>query len=132
MGMRPARGRRKSRAPSWCWSKAASTDICGRCRRKAIRRSSIFSGAIELKMKKQEILDKHQKYLFSSVANYYDDPLVVDHAKGTFIYDIEGKEYLDFFGGILTISVGHCNEKVTAAIDAQTHKLQHASTLHPN
>src|ERR1051326_1154069 len=83
-------------------------------------------------MKKQEILDKHQKYLFSSVANYYDEPLVVDHAKGSFIYDIEGKEYLDFFGGILTISVGHCNEKVTAAIDAQTHKLQHASTLYPN
>ncbi len=83
-------------------------------------------------MKKQEILDKHQKYLFSSVANYYDEPLVVDHAKGSFIYDIDGKEYLDFFGGILTISVGHCNEKVTAAIDAQTHKLQHASTLYPN
>ena len=83
-------------------------------------------------MKKQEILDKHQKYLFSSVATYYDEPLVVDHAKGSFVYDIEGKEYLDFFGGILTISVGHCNEKVTAAIDAQTHKLQHASTLYPN
>jgi 4-aminobutyrate aminotransferase-like enzyme len=83
-------------------------------------------------MKKQEILDKHQKYLFSCVANYYEEPLVVDHAKGSFVYDTEGKEYLDFFGGILTISVGHCNEKVIRAIDEQTHKLQHASTLYPN
>ncbi len=83
-------------------------------------------------MKKQEILDKHKQYLFSCVANYYDEPLVVERAKGGYIYDVEGREYLDFFGGILTISVGHCNDKVTAAIDAQTHKLQHASTLYPN
>jgi len=83
-------------------------------------------------MKKQEIIEKHQKYLFSCVATYYEEPLVVDHAKGNLVYDIDGKQYLDFFGGILTISVGHCNEKVTQAIDAQNHKLQHLSTLYPN
>ena len=37
-----------------------------------------------------------------------------------------------FFGGILTVSVGHCNEKVTKAIDEQTHKVQHMSTLYAN
>jgi 4-aminobutyrate aminotransferase-like enzyme len=83
-------------------------------------------------VKKQEIIEKHQKYLFSCVSTYYDEPLVVDHAKGNYVYDIDGKEYLDFFGGILTISVGHCNERVTNAIAEQTHKLQHASTLYPN
>src|SRR3954465_5719350 len=83
-------------------------------------------------MKKQEILDKHQKYLFSAVANYYDEPLVVDRAKGSYIYDVDGKEYLDFFGGILTISVGHCNDKVTGAIAPPTPMLSPASTLYPN
>jgi 4-aminobutyrate aminotransferase-like enzyme len=83
-------------------------------------------------VKKQEIIDKHQRYLFSCVSTYYDEPLVIDHAKDAYVYDIEGKEYLDFFGGILTVSVGHCNEKVTKAIDEQTHKLQHVSTLYPN
>ena len=82
-------------------------------------------------MDKKEILEK-QKYLFSCVATYYDEPLVVDHAKDQFVYDADGKEYLDFFGGILTVSVGHCNEKVTKAIDEQTHKLQHMSTLYAN
>ncbi len=82
-------------------------------------------------MKKQEIIEKHKQYLFSSVANYYEEPIVVDHAKGGYVVDIEGKEYLDFFGGILTISVGHCNEKVTQAIQNQTSKLQHISTLYP-
>jgi 4-aminobutyrate aminotransferase-like enzyme len=83
-------------------------------------------------MNKQDIIDKHGKYLFSCVANYYEEPLVVDHAKGTYVYDTEGKEYLDFFGGIVTISVGHCNEKVTDAMQKQSAKLQHISTLYPN
>ena len=66
------------------------------------------------------------------MANYYEEPLVIDHAKGSTVVDVEGREYLDFFGGIVTISVGHCNEKVTGAIERQTHKLQHVSTLYPN
>ncbi len=82
-------------------------------------------------MKKQEVLDKHREYLFSCVANYYEDPLVVDHAKGSYVYDLDGKEYLDFFGGIVTISVGHCNDRVTRAIQQQTGRLQHISTLYP-
>ena len=83
-------------------------------------------------MDKAEIIEKHRKYLFSCVANYYEEPLVVDHAKGSTVVDVEGREYLDFFGGIVTISVGHCNEKVTGAVEAQTNKLQHISTLYPN
>ena len=83
-------------------------------------------------MNKKEIIDKHRQFLFSCVANYYDEPRVVDRAKGCIVIDIEGKEYLDFFGGILTISVGHCNEKVTGAVRKQTEKLQHISTLYPN
>ena len=83
-------------------------------------------------MDKKEIIEKQKKYLFSCVATYYDEPLVVDHAKDQYVYDADGKEFLDFFGGILTVSVGHCNEKVTRAIDEQTHKVQHLSTLYAN
>jgi 4-aminobutyrate aminotransferase len=83
-------------------------------------------------MNKQDIIDKHGKYLFSCVANYYEEPLVVERAKGACVYDVEGREYLDFFGGIVTISVGHCNEKVTDAMQKQSAKLQHISTLYPN
>ena len=83
-------------------------------------------------MNKKEIIEKQKKYLFSCVATYYDEPLVVDHARDQYVYDADGKEFLDFFGGILTVSVGHCNEKVTGAIDEQTHKLQHMSTLYAN
>ena len=52
--------------------------------------------------------------------------------KTNIVYDIDGRQFLDFFGGILTVSVGHCNDKVTRAIDEQTHKVQHMSTLYAN
>ena len=83
-------------------------------------------------MDKKEILDKQKKYLFSCVATYYDEPLVIDHAKDHSVFDADGKEYLDFFGGILTVSVGHVNEKVTKAVDEQNRKFQHMSTLYAN
>ena len=48
-----------------------------------------------------------------------------------YIYTPEGEKYLDFFGGILTVSVGHCNPKITKKISEQVNKLQHTSTLYP-
>ena len=82
-------------------------------------------------MKSDEILKKHKDYLFPCVLNYYSKPLVVDHAKDQYVSDIEGNRYLDFFGGILTVSVGHCNDKVTQKVKAQIDRLQHTSTLYP-
>ena len=43
----------------------------------------------------------------------------------------KGNKYLDFFGGILTVSVGHCNPKITSKVNAQVNRLQHTSTLFP-
>jgi len=83
-------------------------------------------------MTKDEIVRKHREYLFNCVATYYKDPLVLDHGKGQHLFDVDGKQYLDFLGGIVTISVGHANEKVTSKIKAQVDRLQHASTLFPS
>lgn len=83
-------------------------------------------------MTKDEIVKKYRQYLFSSVTTYYTDPLVTDHASMQYLWDVEGKKYLDFFGGIVTVSVGHCNPRVTSKIKEQTDKLQHASTVFPN
>jgi 4-aminobutyrate aminotransferase len=49
-----------------------------------------------------------------------------------YVYDIDGKEYLDFFGGIVTISVGHCDDEITSKTCEQMKRLQHTSTLYPN
>ncbi len=80
----------------------------------------------------EEVVRKHKEFLWPAVTNYYQKPLVADHASMQYLWDLEGKKYLDFFGGIVTIGVGHCNPKVTSKIKAQTDKLQHTSTLFPN
>jgi len=83
------------------------------------------------KLKSKDILSKHKEFLFPSVVNYYKEPLAIDRGDGLYVYDPEGKKYLDFFGGILTVSVGHCNQKVTNKISEQLNNLQHISTLYP-
>src|SRR5437763_4534614 len=83
-------------------------------------------------MTKAEILQKHKQYLFPSVSTYYSESLVTDHAHMQYLWDVDGKQYLDFFGGIVTISVGHTNERVTSKIKQQIDKIQHASTVFPN
>ena len=83
-------------------------------------------------MTKDEIIKKHKQYLFPSISLYYSDPLVTDHAAMQHLWDVDGNKYLDFFGGIVTISVGHANPRVTGKIKAQIDKLQHASTVFPN
>jgi 4-aminobutyrate aminotransferase-like enzyme len=80
----------------------------------------------------EEVVRKHKEFIWPSVTNYYQHPLVADHASMQYLWDIEGNKYLDFFGGIVTIGVGHCNPKVTEKIKAQADKLQHTSTLFPN
>jgi 4-aminobutyrate aminotransferase-like enzyme len=78
-----------------------------------------------------EVARKHREYLWPAVTNLYQQPLVADRAHMQYVWDLEGRRYLDFFGGILTLSVGHTNPKVTAAVKAQVDRLQHTSTLYP-
>src|SRR3954454_3053284 len=79
----------------------------------------------------QEVIRKHREYLWPVVAHFYQQPLVADRAHMQYVWDLEGRKYLDFFGGILTLSVGHTNAKVTAAVKAQVDRVQHTSTLYP-
>jgi 4-aminobutyrate aminotransferase-like enzyme len=83
-------------------------------------------------MQKDEIIRKYKEYLFPSVSTYFSEPLVTDHASMQYLWDADGRQYLDFFGGIVTISAGHANPRITSKIKAQIDKLQHASTLFPN
>ncbi len=82
------------------------------------------------RMSRDEVLRKHKQYLFPCVVTYYTEPLVAARGEMQYLWDIEGRRYLDFFGGILTVSVGHCHPKVTARIKQQVERLPHASTVY--
>jgi len=80
-----------------------------------------------------EIMERYKKVMFPAAAPYHgDNPIVVDHAKDQYIYDIDGNKYLDFFGGILTVSVGHCNDEITQRTMEQLQVVQHTSTIYVN
>jgi 4-aminobutyrate aminotransferase/(S)-3-amino-2-methylpropionate transaminase len=53
-------------------------------------------------------------------------PLVIDRAQGTELWDVDGKRYLDFVGGIGVLNIGHNHPKVIAAVQAQLQKVSHA------
>jgi 4-aminobutyrate aminotransferase-like enzyme len=78
-----------------------------------------------------EVRRKHKEFLFPAVTNYYEESIVLAEGRGLRLKDLDGREYLDFFGGILTVSVGHCNDEVNAAVKAQIDRLGHVSTLYP-
>jgi alanine-glyoxylate transaminase / (R)-3-amino-2-methylpropionate-pyruvate transaminase len=79
----------------------------------------------------REIRAKHREFLFPCVANYYEEPIVLTKGKGSWAYDADGRVYLDFFGGILTLGLGHCHPEVVTRVQEQIETLGHTSTLYP-
>ena len=75
---------------------------------------------------------KHKEFLFPAVATYYEEPVALVRGEGEYVWDDAGNRYLDCFGGVLTVSVGHANPTVNEAVIAQNQKLQHTSTLYAN
>jgi 4-aminobutyrate aminotransferase len=55
-------------------------------------------------------------------------PFVMDHGKGTEVWDVDGNRYLDFMAGIAVVSTGHANPKVVEAIQQQAAKFVHISS----
>jgi alanine-glyoxylate transaminase/(R)-3-amino-2-methylpropionate-pyruvate transaminase len=82
---------------------------------------------------RQDVLAMRNEYLSPALFKFYKDPIMVVEGHMQYLWDETGKRYLDGFAGIVTVSVGHCHPKVTAAVQEQVSKLQHTTTiyLHP-
>ncbi len=86
----------------------------------------------EEKQQQSEIARKHKEFLFPAVATYYQEPLALVKGEGEYVWDDQGNKYLDCFGGVLTVSVGHANPRINKAVIEQTKTIQHTSTLYAN
>jgi len=80
----------------------------------------------------KELTDRTRAVMPSWLALYYDEPIAIDRGEGRTVWDLEGNEYLDFFGGILTTMTAYSLPEVTAAINEQAAKVLHTSTLYLN
>ncbi len=78
-------------------------------------------------MKSDEVKELEHQYLMPT---YRRADVVMERGKGCYVYDKQGKKYLDFFGGIATCSVGHANPVVAKAISDQARKLTSVSNLY--
>lgn len=87
---------------------------------------------VETKTTQSETVRKHKEFLFPAVAMYYQEPLALVRGEGFHVWDDQDNKYLDCFGGVLTVCVGHNNPKVTQAIINQVKSIQHTSTLYAN
>ncbi len=78
-------------------------------------------------MNAHDIIKLDKDYVLGNYARY---PIVLDRALGVYVYDVDGKEYLDFLSGISVCNFGHCNPVINTAVKDQLDKLIHCSNLY--
>src|SRR5580698_6199080 len=75
----------------------------------------------------EQIAELERQFLLGTYSRY---PVVLERGKGVFVYDIEGKKYLDFVSGLGVNALGHAHPRIVKAIREQAAKLVHVSNLY--
>ena len=75
----------------------------------------------------EDYFKKDAEFVFQ---NYSRQPVVIVSGKGSIVWDINGKEYIDCVAGIAVNNVGHCHKEVVEAIKNQAETLMHTSNLY--
>lgn len=85
-------------------------------------------------MTNEELVAFRKKHFTASVLHYYKNPLQLVRAKGQYVFDEAGKQYLDFFGGIVTISAGHNHPKIKETLlkMLSEDEIQHTTVFYLN
>jgi 4-aminobutyrate aminotransferase len=81
-------------------------------------------------MQERKLIDRHRAVMPSWVALYYENPISLVRGDGRRVWDSDGNEYLDFFGGIVTTLTGHGVKEIVDAIKSQADRILHTSTLY--
>jgi 4-aminobutyrate aminotransferase-like enzyme len=76
-----------------------------------------------------DLVRRHKESLFPSVGLNYSEPIELRRGERQFVFDGAGRQYLDFFGGIATISSGHAIPEINEPIKEQLDRMIHSSTL---
>jgi len=81
----------------------------------------------------ETLLKIKEEHIVPCIQQYYKEPLLIHEGKMQWLFDHSGKRYLDMFGGIVTVSVGHAHPKVTEIAKSQLDTLWHTTNiyLHP-
>ncbi|XP_061732483.1 alanine--glyoxylate aminotransferase 2, mitochondrial isoform X2 [Nerophis ophidion] len=83
-------------------------------------------------MSKESMMEIRKKYCHPMTMKFtsYKKPMFVHQGHMQWLWDVDGRRYLDLFAGVATVSVGHCHPKVTAAAVKQLRKLWHTTNIY--
>ena len=76
------------------------------------------------------ILEKKKKYIMPCLAHFFQDPPEFVKGSMQYLFDTEGKKYLDCFAGVSVINCGHCNPEITQKVVEQVQNLQHVCNIY--
>jgi alanine-glyoxylate transaminase/(R)-3-amino-2-methylpropionate-pyruvate transaminase len=79
-----------------------------------------------------EVLEMRKDFVNPAIFHYYKKPVMIVEGKAQYLFDETGRRYLDGFGGIVTVSVGHCHPEVVKAANLQNETIQHTTTIYLN
>ncbi|PYX96253.1 MAG: aspartate aminotransferase family protein, partial [Acidobacteria bacterium] len=74
----------------------------------------------------EEIADLERRFLLQTYQRY---PVALSRGKGVFLYDLQGKRYLDFVAGLGVNALGHAHTRIVKAIREQSGRIIHLSNL---
>jgi 4-aminobutyrate aminotransferase len=78
----------------------------------------------------EAIIQMKQDYFFPNAMHFYKNPPVIVRGEDQYLFDTEGKRYLDFFAGVTVVNCGHCNPVINAKVEKQLNTLQHTSIIY--
>lgn len=79
------------------------------------------------KLTNKDIMVKGQQFVMNTYARF---PIALIKGKGSYVWDANGKQYLDFLAGIAVCDLGHCNEELNQVLKEQAQNLWHVSNLY--
>src|ERR1700722_2313090 len=91
------------------------------------RCSTIGDATMELA---QQLLAKKRDFLVPCVYHFYQRPPVLVLGEGAYLFDAEGRRYLDCYSGVTVMNAGHSNPEIIEAAIDQLRRLQHTTTIY--
>lgn len=78
----------------------------------------------------EAIIEKKKKYIMPCLGHFYKEPREFVRGSMQYLYDSEGRKYLDCFAGVSVMNCGHCNPEITKKVQEQVGTLQHVCNIY--
>lgn len=78
----------------------------------------------------EAIIEKKKKYIMPCLGHFYKHPREIVRGEMQYLYDSEGRKYLDCFAGVSVMNCGHCNPEITKKVQEQVGTLQHVCNIY--